>query len=402
MFFGSLVIFFFAFALLLFQKCIIKTWSTPADIYTIWSLFLIVTSILVYNEYNWKTLGILWWLFSCFLCQLGFIYGFKLKTNFIIPRFFSNTYCGWFNYKNILFLYFMMGIMYSILLLWNHNFSLLSLTSQSALYEVNNYMQGYRYGEHDNNEDIVQQICLSFTYALPICIGHLLPLKKVHIGILYIIIALVPNILISTLNNTKAGVILAVILIFTGYLMSYVKLYNKNPRISGRTFWSAIVGLAVFLSLMFALIKLRYNSDPLRDSTDYIFSILIDYIFACTVNFDYFFMNFDTFDFSSDLSYMIDSNILTANAFWIATYGYVGTLLVWFIRGVLSGISFSSLKKGKDGFINRCILSYMYVNAIYFFTYEAFIYTTVIIGVFLLYPFWMSFFLKHLKNNLMN
>lgn len=157
-----------------FQYMVNKSWSKPADWYVLWSAFLILVSVLVaYPSYKWDVFGIIWWILSCLCCLFGSKIGEKYKIRYV-KRKIGFKVGGLISYKNIVYIYFFMGILYSVILLASNGFSLFSIRKVSDLYAINNYMQAYRYSKMDINEGNIQQLCLAFTYALPICGGLLL------------------------------------------------------------------------------------------------------------------------------------------------------------------------------------------------------------------------------------
>lgn len=200
---------------------------------------------------------------------------------------------------------------------------------------------------------------------------------------------LTPNFLISVLNNTKSGIIIAVILFVAAYIIGYLLKYNHPPVLSFKIVRGMIMGLIAFMIFVFIAIRLRYNSDSTRGTTNYILITIRDYIFGCTVNFDHYFRTIKDMDLTKSYDFFAGSNILTANTFWIHKYGYVGTLIIWWLRGFLAGTAYHQIKNGCAGIIEIVILIYVYLNAIYFFTYIPFSYTTVCIGVFILFPFFL-------------
>ena len=377
---------------LIIQATVIKSWGTPSDWYFLWSCVLILGAVFfAYRDYEWSLFGLFWWLLSCVVFQIGGRIGLKRpikltkKTRLLqVP----NISINW-----ILMAYFVLGLLYSVILLNTHGFSIAGIFNIAELYKINNFMQGYRYSNLDENEGVIQQICLAFTYGLPPCAGFLLPEKKDMKSKLLCIGSLAPNVLITIINNAKAGVIIAVILFMAGFMLRYIEINGRAPRIKGAMIRYIFLGGSVFIVFMFFAIRLRYNSDVVRASSHNVLGYLKAYIFGCTVNFDYYF--FDKIrDWSIRGTFLPDSNILTANMFWIHSYGYLGTIILWFFGGVISGSAYSRLAKGKSSVLDKVILVYMYVNAIYFFTYMAFSYTTVIIGVFVLFPFFLLFFYK--------
>ncbi len=376
----------------------VKSWSRPADWYCIWSMALITISVLfIYPNYEWEVTGIAWWILSCICCLIGSISGSRYVIKYP-SKSISNFWWRALKYENIIKVYYFMAIMYSVLLLANHGFSLLSIRSAADLYRINNYMQGYRYSNLDTNEGLAQQICLSFTYALPICGGLLINQKKGKLHSIKCFLCLLPNFLITILNNTKSGIIIAIILFVSSYIIGYMLINKKEIKLSPKFIRGVVIGLCAFLVFVFWAIRLRYNSDASRSGTDYIISALKDYIFGCTVNFDHYFSGIKSMDLSQSYDFLAGSNILTANTFWIYKYGYIGTLFIWFIRGFFSGSAYQHLKNGSDSIIEIVVLLYVYLNAIYFFTYIPFSYTTVCIGVFVLFPVFFSVFRRQYNN----
>lgn len=369
---------------LIFQSLVEKSWSKPADWYLLWSSFLIGFSVLfAYPDYDWKMVGLLWWLLSCGACAFGSRVGELISPPKVRIKLGAMNVL---NYDSVLFLYFTFGILYTILLLRSNGFSISSIKSVSDLYRINNYMQAYRYSKMDGSEGIIQQTCLSFTYALPICGGLILVGKKNLKEILKSFICLFPNFLISVINNTKSGIIIAVILFVSAYIVGYLMNNHTEPKLSPKLIKIMIVGVVLFLGFCFFVIRLRYNSDSSRRSSEYIISTIRDYIFGCTLNFDYYFSSIRHLDLSIPVDYFDGSNILTANAFWIHRYGYCGTVILWWTRGFFSGMAYKNVKEGSFGIIEILILLFVYLNAVYFFTYIPFSYTTVCIGVFFLFP----------------
>ena len=388
------------FALLVYQFCYVKKWYRPADIYLLWSCVLIGGALVLYPTYNWNAIGVFWWLGSCFLCSLFSNLGFKNPIVFSKERYATFVVNSKIKYKYVLIAFFLCAFAYSIRLLSLHGFSLFSIRRISDLYSINNYMQGYRYGNMDESEDLLQQIFLCFTYALPLCGGILICYNKnckIWQKILCFV-TLAPNFLISFLNNTKTGIIFACILFFAGYIIGNLLFYRKSPRFTAKLLKRLLLLLAIFLLLVFFIIKLRYNTNSERQTPLYVIGILRDYIFGGVINFDYFFTQIKSMDLTQSYSYLDNSNILTANTFFIHQYGYFLTLVLWSGIGWISGISYKNLLRGKKGIVNVLILIYSYMNAVYFFTYIPYRYLTLIIGTFILFPVFYYIFKNNTKN----
>lgn len=362
------------------------SWASPVALYTYWSAVLIIGGFWAYPEYIWGGYGLPWWIGSCFCFLFGSILVGNTKRTvikFSFPNIFPKM-----NFKQLLWAYFIIGIMYSVLMLANNGFSISSIRSMTDIFEINNYMQGHRYGHEDLHESPIQQICLSFTYGLPICVGYMLAKYSFSEIKYYCYVCFLPNLLVTSLNNTKCGVIFAAMLFITGYLISYIESNKQPPKLSGSFIKYAGGGLMLFLTIMILAIRLRYNSDESRASFDIIAQIFKDYLFGGTLNFDYYFDKF--YDERVQFNYLPDSNIVTANYYWINKYTYIGALLIWIIRGVFCGILFNKLKSGLCYPLELSILAYFFLNAMYFFIWVPFSYTTVTIGVFLLFPFFIS------------
>lgn len=380
-----IIVIIFAVFCVAFQKLTRQQWSSPSSIYIYWSCFLIIGGFFSYPEYNWKGPGLLWWLLSCFLFSLGTASTRNVKSTSRVttyPHFLPSISC-----KILLWAYFVVGLFYSILMLRNNGFSIFSISSLSNLYDINTYMMQNRYGHEDLHESVIQQLCLSFTYGLPICTGYYLSKKSFKECKYICSFCLVPNLLITSLNNTKSGTIFAVMLFVTGYLIGYIDTNSHQPKITRKTIrLVSLLGIA-FLAVMILAIFLRHNNDTARTASGLIVQIFIDYLFGGTLNFDYY---FDTV-YNTKLvhDYLEGSNIITANFYWIEHYTYIGALAVWFIRGCVCGILYQRLRKKNLGVFGKVILAYMYINAMYFFIWVPFIYTTVTIGVFILFPFFL-------------
>lgn len=387
--FEKIVILVFIAIMLIMHIYIVRSWSKPADIYFLWTIILIGLSVVwIYPTYSWKMTGILWWLSSCIFFQVGGLIGQKFSFGF--KKRWEYSFGNIIPYRKILYAYFIIGILYSVILLATHGFSIRQIFNRADLFRINNYMQGYRYSNSDENEGIIQQICLAFTYGLPVCCGFVLADVKEKKDILLCFMGLIPNLLITILNNTKAGVILAVILFGTGFLIRYIENNKKAPNISMKAISIIIILFIMFMAFMYFAIRLRYNSDVARSSNNNIIRLLKAYIFGCTVNFDHYFVEKIKNWNNIRGTYLADSNIMTANMNWIHQYSYVGALFVWAFRGFLSGTTYKSLLRDESTIIGKIILVYCYVNALYFFTFIAYSYKTVIVGTCILFPFFLA------------
>lgn len=397
---GNIVIMFFIVVLLIYQIKIVKKWYRPFDLYMLWSIFLILISLILYPSYNWSVFGILWWLGTCFLCSLMGNFGYQNPIIISSGKRVISKPKKRINYKVILVLFFICAFLYSYRLLSLHGFSIFSIRSMSDLYSINNYLQGYRYGNFDEHEDVLQQVFLCFTYALPLCGGVLLAYNKFRRIMIKVLcfLTVFPNFAISFLNNTKTGIIFACILFFVGYIIGNLLFYKENLKLTKKFLRKIVFVGLLFLILVFAIIRLRYNSDPGKQNFSYIISILKDYIFGCVINFDYFFMEFGTIDLSLSHSYLDNSNILTANAFFINQYGYILPFFIWGGIGYISGCAYRNLECGNKGILDVLILVFSYMNCIYFFTYIPYRYLTLVIGTFILFPVFFSLFRRETVN----
>lgn len=373
---------------LIFQRVLKRPWACPSSIYLYWSAFLIIGGLIAYPDYNWKGEGISWWIFSCVVFSIGISLVGKsraISIKFTYPNLFKRITC-----ERLLWAYFIIGLFYSVLMLKNNNFSLSSIGGMEDIYAINNYMQSGRYGHDDLHESVIQQICLSFTYGLPVSVGYLLG-KRGFGKIKYLCICcLIPNLLITSLNNTKAGVIFAVMLFGIGYLISYQEEHSVAPKLTGRFLRVTLLLVIAFLAVMILAILLRYNGGDSRVTFSIISKIFVDYLFGGTLNFDHYFDIFNRPNQTLTFDYLEDSNIVTANSDWIYVYGYFGALLVWFFRGIICGIMYNRLKTVKCYPYELTLLVFYYLNVLYFFIWTPFSYTTVTVGVFLLFPYFVS------------
>lgn len=207
----------------------------------------------------------------------------------------------------------------------------------------------------------------SFGYVAPLCGGYLLPYTgKSKKRILLCIFSLFPVLLSMAMDNTKSGVIDAAILFAIGFMVSYMKVYKRFPKLKTRHIIAIIGLLALLMLALFVAMCIRIGDFSQSTISDVKESAIV-YAFGCVEAFDVWLSKYFTFgsygfgvntfmapfDLLGIVSRVqglydfipgVESNVFTSFRGLILDFGVFGGLLFMFAVGVVSGITYKKIR----------------------------------------------------------
>lgn len=287
-----------------------------------------------------------------------------------------------------------------------------SLFDFDTLVNVNKEAAYERYFGAGLQTNFITQILGMIVYALPLCGGYCYNYSVSKRNRILCIITFIP-ITISVLTfNTKAGFIGSVFLWITGYILSYLYINGKAPKINLKSVLAGLLLFVFFLIFMYFSMLLRTGdfSHQMRQS---IYKKLLVYIFGQMEAFDYWFTARNTQSYSLGVMTFtsvfmrlglatrdqgvygyypgISSNVYTAFRGVIEDYELFGGQIFTLVLGLLGGYNYKVIKKSK----HPSALSRAMLAAIYFYIFYGFIISPYIYSTYLFAFFVFLFFIRY-------
>lgn len=200
------------FILLLLIKKIGRTFANAALLLVlIWSIYILASILGTRGLYNWNYAGVIWLIFMLYFYSIFYFLGNKYVIKGFINR---DLYIG-VDHSEFRISKTAWGMLYILILLafakWAYElkingFHLAEINNINALASMNHELAVARYSG-DSQGNIVLQLLNVATYAAPACGGFSLNFV-VHKSQRWIsIISIIPILLVTLTNNTKAGLI---------------------------------------------------------------------------------------------------------------------------------------------------------------------------------------------------
>lgn len=317
---------------------------------------------------------------------------------------------------------FGLGILNVLLGINANGFNLRELFSFKTLLELNVAAADTRYTMNVQGS-LVSQVTLIFVYLTPLYGGYLLPLLKGNKRI-WCYLAILPALLISLTQAMKLAFIASIVLCIVGIIVSSFANNDTFLRVKK----TAVLKLLFFVTLVFAVL---FMSMMLRAGTfdkqtvNYMKQNFASYAFGQLPAFDVWFTNnigeidheggLKTFygisnffgleerkqgvftdyifiwkNINNQIPSGIYTNVFTLFRFLLEDFGYIGSFLMIFFTGIISGFSWLMVKRKKyTTFFQTMLISLLFFVFMSFAT-SVWVYTSFIATVVIFY-FLLSF-----------
>ena len=391
-----------------------------------WSVLTTVSLIGTILIYDWDFNGIIWLYIALIILNIGYFIGSpfslllshrdirekKVSLERINPS-------AWY----LLGLLILFGLAKWALQVYTNGFSLSDFLSLENLADMNHEFAVNRYSGNAETGFIglIISILNALVYAAPLCGGFVAAYafttkQKIIAGI-----SLLPALLVTITNNTKAGMIGSILLFFSSYYIACFARSKKWKRIYLRTIVYAILGFILFLSFMIFSMMLRIGRLDLG-TFSIVMQKLIVYAFGNVQSFDiwlarHYWYESNTFGSSTFLGLAniagiaervqgvytelsgTSSNVYTVFRGIISDFGIIGGLLFVGINGFLLRVAINSIHKSYNPVISVTFSS----ATIFFFTFGMFISPWTYIAFMVAFCLFLFFvFISYHNSNLEN
>lgn len=395
----------------------------PARYFSIlWGGQIIIIYTFFHNSFSFTSYGLVYISIACLIYSAGTLAGRIIGIH--IP---SRIYSYTLHYKRALtFLKVCIGISLINVIqgIYANGFNILQILSFKALLELNNAAAVSRYTTNTPS-NIISQITLIFVYLTPLYGGYLMPLLSGKTKY-WCYLSIVPALLITLTQAVKLGFITSIALWGIGVLVSSYANNNYFLRIRMATvlkvaFYSILFFAILFLSMVFRTGKFDVATIQVISEK------FINYAFGHLPAFDIWFsINigniapsggvktfygisnylglaerkqgiFTEFTQYGKNNYSgLSTNVYTMFRFILEDFGVLGSFLMTFIAGSISGYSWLMIKKKTNILLFQTILIAMLFFISWSFVASVWAYTSYIAMVFLLY-FLLTFSFSKLK-----
>lgn len=403
------LLYLFVIVVLLVYKFFKIHWSTPAGVYTLFSIGFILGAVAIFGKnIEYKLVGLLWWLVSCMFAMIGQRLTVSTNTakSYAQGSIDAQDKCAgqssrllpkqpWIFLCIVIILGFC-GILHSLLqrgISFSSLFNLLELGAINHSSAIDRY-----YGSTETT--VLGQIFVIFFYLSPLCGGYLFCFSIKFSQRLLSIVSILPAFLSMAFFNGKAVFIAAAMLWISACLVSICHNQISLPKITPKIFCILVVTALGIISILYISMCLRLG-DLSQSTREIINDKILVYAFGQVDAFSKWFDSIDWIipDFGSNTFMVVphvlglvdraqgvyepigQSNVFTANRGVIQDYGVAGGLLFWLLLGILSNYLRKMIKHKK-----YCALSITVMVAIYFFVFygtliiSPWIYTTYVVA----------------------
>lgn len=408
---GILIVFITSILLAYAAKFLGSGKSSPVSIIALfWIISVLASLVGTITLYSWDYTGVFWIYASLLLFCLAYFAGapfyivirhqkkqvFKLK---------KVTFFSWV-FLSILVI---LGIIKWGLQVYTNGFSLANFFSLETLAEMNHEFAVNRYsgnGGEGGAAGAIISILNAMVYSAPLCGGFSYPYADKSKKKILAVGSLVPSILVTLTNNTKAGMIGSFLLFFSSFFIGYYCKHGEWFKIRFKNIVWGIVGFLVFLGSMLFSMVLRMGSVNLSTFSIALQKVII-YAFGNIQSFDIWFSRYygDESNFYGMMTFLgiadtfglmervqgvyvalldTSSNVFTVFRGIVSDFGMLGGIIFTAFLGFLFRISVNSIHKSN----NPCISITFAISVLFFFTYGMIIspwtYLSFIVAFFIL------------------
>lgn len=393
----------------------------------IWGVQVVLIYSVFHNYFSFSGWGLVYISCCCLIFSMGSLSGKLLGV--ILPE---KDECHVVNSDRALLLLkisLVLAFLNVIIGIYENGFSLSELTSFNKLIELNTVASDNRY-MHLTSSSLMNQLTLIFVYLSPLLGGYVLPILKNNRRI-WSFMAVVPALLISLTQSIKLGFISSVLLWVVGLIVSSYANNKDFFRMRLTTFLKISFYGISFMTILFFSMAFRvgkFDSDSLKMIGERFFT----YAFGHLPAFDSWFTKnigeinptngvktfygitnylgiaerkqgvFSEIIFlgknnNPQSDYIMSTNVYTMFRFIVEDFGYIGSILMIFTTGMLSGFSWlMMLKKRATIFFQTILIAVLFFIFLSFAT-SAWVYTSYIATMVLMYLFLFSIFKKDHK-----
>lgn len=310
-----------------------------------------------------------------------------------------------------------LGILNVLQGIYGNGFTVKDLFSFNILLQLNAAASDSRYLSN-TQAGLASQITLIFVYLSPLYGGYLLPLLKNKHRI-WSYISVLPAILISITQAVKLGFISSIALWVTGIIVSSY----ANNKSYFRIRLSAVLKIVALLTFFFSIIYLSMAFRTGKfdwETIKYINDIFVSYAFGHIPAFDLWFTQntgniantgelktfygitnflglaerkqgvFNEFVLFGKNNFReipaeMETNIYTMFRFILEDFGFLGSILMIFISGIVSGYSWLHVKRQKHNLFFQVVLLAMLFFIFMSFATSVWVYTSYIAAILMIY-----------------
>lgn len=301
--------------------------------------------------------------------------------------------------------------------IYSNGFSVFQLFSFRTLLELNSVAAENRYAGVDAGS-LLSQVTLIFVYLAPLFAGYLLPLverpKKI-----WCYLSIFPALFISLTQSVKLGFITSIALFAIGVLVSSYANNDSFFKMRFKTILKVFIYVVLFLVILFISMMFRTGKFDWETISE-IGVKFVTYAFGHLPAFDSWFSTnvgdieptgglktfygitnylgiaerkqgvFPEFTFfaKNDFRHLppeLGTNVYTLFRFILEDFGFLGSFLIMFLTGMLSGYSWLMIKKQKNSQLFQTILVAILFFLVMSFATSVWVYTSYIASVVLLY-----------------
>lgn len=388
------IIFLFICAKLLNQDLL-----SPAVINLCWNVFFIIGAVIVFGTgIEWKYSGITWILLSCLNCLIGQKIGCCIRLR--------KTTCVSFITRN--YLHFILigiifvGLVNPFIYLKAFGYPFKDLFNLQVLLKLNTEVAYDRYYSHNFSMPTIGLVSSIIIYMGTLIGGYAFVMMKNHLGRILSLATMVPILFLAIITNAKVGVIACSFLWVIGCGIHLI-----NRKGTGKILNSKLVIIGVVITILgvaFLDLTMMMRIGNIDKETQLIVNNkLQEYAFGHIQAFSTWFerrenanleLGSNTYMFFTNWLGLtvrkqgvyepipgIASNIFTINRGIIMDFGVIGGLIYWMLIGVLSGISYKSVKNNPDNCIGAMIiLGSLYFMILYGFIISPWIYSSYVLA----------------------
>ena len=378
--------------------------SLPIIMMSVW-VFFIGASLLFLRGYEWHYSGLLWIIMSCLVVSFGFVFGVRLMNKMpsnVLKR--EKTQVNTKKLKRILVVSIILGMVYGAIKVQNFGVSLADILSLSDLGEVNNQIAVARYSG-TGAYSIFVQFLLSFVYLSALLGGLLFSAAETKRDKVLALLSFLPELFMFSFSNEKATLLICIFLWLSSYIVSYIRVYGKYPKISLKQIVTGVALIAGIMALLITSMMLRIGEVNATNFDIAMQKIGNSYAFSHVAAFDNYYSqertssrSFGTVTFYGLSNFIginkrsqgiyndsfesgnIGTNVFTPFRGLIDDFGVVGALLFQFIIALLAGICAHKVKYSTTNpYLSTVFLLGSYSFVLYFVA-SIFSYLSIIIA----------------------
>lgn len=394
-----------------------KSNAIVASINGLWWSFFILGGVLFFDTRTWNFAGLIYILITCLFVFLGEYFGAglakhgKFSKQNMYSLYADNSKKELGNFVWIMQVCFIvLGFFRCVMVIRGHGYSISNFTNMDSYLEMNSQMAYDRYYGDNAGNGTMAQILLIFCYLAPLSGGYMFLYTKTLLQKGICCAGLFPIILNMLFENTKAGFIASIFLFGIGFIIAYLEKNRRFIRLQLKYILFILVAAFLMICVLMLVMCIRIgNISPA--TLEIVKKKFVVYAFGNIEAFVAWFdirpqqttLAFGSYTFLGIASKLglqtreqgvyetlggIASNVFTAFRGSISDYGILGSVLFYFVLGLLGGICIRNISNKRNSLsktVLASILFYMFYSFIISpWTYISFILVFPCFYVFLL------------------